>query len=117
MKNTLIFLLKKYRLPPLTAYTPKDLFNFCCVVCEDIFIKALDFFNDPNSISADEYFSQNRTNYLGVGNWNLDTGLPSLYNNHALMRSAKEEHYSYKTDELIDIYSELNNLFISSRFK
>jgi hypothetical protein len=90
--------------PTLDSYTPEELFDFSCTACRKIFLTALDFW-EGESISAKEYFKAHSTHYLNAGNWNLDTGLPCQYNNYKLMQSEDDEqHYSFKSDELRQIY-------------
>lgn len=117
IKEELHFFTKEYTLPELPNYTPQDLFNFSCVACRDIFLKSLDFFNNPSFKSASDYFRQYRANYLGMDNWNLDTGLPCKYNNNEMMLKECPEHYLYKTDELVQNYSVLQELYNSARFE
>lgn len=100
----------------LDAYTPQDLFNFSCVACRNLFLSALEFFNSEISSPADTYFSSQPCNYLGQGNWNLDTGLLCQYNTDDMMQRECPEHYQYKVDELKKQYSELSKLYQSMIF-
>lgn len=102
--------------PTLDDYTPEDLFNFASTACRNIFIIALDFWNSQ-STSAKDYFKSNSTHYLNCGNWNLDTGLPCHYNNFNQMRNEDSEHYSFKSNELKEIYLVLREEYYSSDLK
>lgn len=94
------FFTRHYSCIGLEPYTPQDLFNFSCAACQGVFLKALEFFNEPYESSSQQYFYQHQTDYLGQGNWNLDTGLPCDYNNHRQIMTECPEHYSYKVEEL-----------------
>lgn len=102
--------------PTLDSFTPEELFNFSSAACRKIFIVALDFWNSDIT-SAKEYFKSHSTHYLNCGNWNLDTGLPCHYNNYEQMRNEDSEHYSFKSDELKEIYRILREEYNSSDFK
>lgn len=63
-----------------------------------------------NAISAKNYFQKLETEknefsrYLTYGNWNLDIGLPSKYNNEAGMLAENEKHYFKHLDILEKFY-------------
>ena len=101
----------------LYAYTPEDLYNFSCSTSRKIFNLTLAFWHAKKSISAKDFFAQNTTNYLGVGNWNLDTGLPCEFNNYKKMRKEDRYHYNFKIDKLKEIYINLESQYQPSEFK
>ena len=92
--------------PSLDSYTPEELFNFASCACRQIFRAALSFW-ESDALSAREFLKSKSVHYIDAGNWNLDTGLPCQYNNYSMMRTEEPEHYSFKSDELRNIYNTL----------
>ena len=103
--------------PGLDPYTPEDLFNFSCATCRNVFKKSLEFLQDNQASSSGKFFSNHRSDYLGVGNWNLDTGLPCEYNNDPLMLQECPEHYLYKVDQLKNQYAVFSQLYNPADFE
>lgn len=84
----------------LNRIAPETLFDLSSFACQKIFLTALSYW-ESSDLFAKDYFKEHPTHYLGVGNWNLDTGLPSQYNNYSIMRETNEKQYMFCVDELI----------------
>ena len=83
----------------LDRHTPEELFDFSASTCRKVFGASIQFWNS-SSTDSKNYFIQHQTHYLNAGNWNLDTGLPSHYNNYVAMREENDDHFLFKADEL-----------------
>ena len=95
----------------LNGHTPNELFKFAIIECHTVFEKSLQFWESQYSKSADFFaLEENKASYIGSGNFNLDTGLPSEYNNFKPLRSTSaHEHYSFRKEILIDNYNCFTN--------
>ena len=100
----------------LPEYTPQELFNFASVACRAIFNKSLDFWEDPSDISPHEFFESDPVDYLGRKNWNLDTGLPSHYNEDPLIKDECSEHDLSFIKEITDVYDKLSSRYNPTDF-
>ncbi len=92
----------------LPKHTPEELFDFAFVECSKIFKCVLDFWN-TESTDSKAFFKSNYTNFLNAGNFNLDTGLPSKFNNHADLRKDNSKNYKFGADILTNNYDEFKN--------
>lgn len=59
----------------LDAYTPKELVAFSVYVGRQVFAEVEGFWNNEWAVSAKDYFAGVPVDYLGGGNFNLNTGL------------------------------------------
>ena len=87
--------------------TPKELFELAVKECNKVFEVGFSYFlTESNEFSAKKYFNKLKkkkkefSRYLSYGNWNLDTGLPSKYNNEKGMLEESEQHYFVHLDIL-----------------
>ncbi len=103
----------------LPQHTPRDLFNFSCESVQRVFSAALDYWNNDTARSSNKFFStpENATNYIGNGNWNLDTGLYCSYNNYMGLREENlSDHFAYKAEQLLEIYQSLKSQYDPNHF-
>jgi hypothetical protein len=101
----------------LPSHSYRDLFNFSCETVQRVLNVSLKFLNEPNMPSSKDFFAQNKDNYIGKGNWNLDTGLYCEYNNHEYMHNGnKAIHFIYKSIELTEIYKALESQYNPKNF-
>ena len=92
----------------LPKHTPEELFDFAVIECSKIFKCVLDFWN-TESTDSKAFFTSNYTNFLNAGNYNLDTGLPSEFNNHADLRKDNSKNYRFGADILTNNYNIFEN--------
>lgn len=100
----------------LNSYTPEDLFNFSSSACRKLFRNALGFW-ESGETDAQAYFGKHPSHYINSGNWNLDTGLPTRYNNDTAMRDASSKQYSYMADVIKNTLSVLQAEYNPSEFE
>lgn len=95
----------------LPKRTPKELFEIAVRECNLVFNVCFAYFASKE-ISAKEYFKEYKkvSRYINGENWNLDTGLPSKYNNEEAMLLENEEHFKQHLNELEELYKDNNRL-------
>lgn len=105
------FFNKKIKELNLPEVTPKDLFEIAVRECNLVFEVCFAYFSSKE-ISAKEYFKEQTdvSKYINGENWNLDTGLPSKYNNEEAMILENEEHFKQHLQELEELYKYNNRV-------
>lgn len=83
----------------LHELSPHNLCEIATMESRDIFTKTMDFWNTTDTYNAKGFFAENKVDFLGKSNFNLDTGLPAEYNSHHQM-TTKENHFDYMANEL-----------------
>lgn len=89
----------------LPRLSPHDLFKLSVRQCNKIFIHSYKFWDNIGSSSSREFFNNDPTDYLGHGNFNLDTGIPACKNNYEVMRSDSSEQHKF-ADLTLNLYYE-----------